>query len=526
MDKNIELQEVKELQNRFQASATELNLQFECLMQKILDFTEINSFQGKAASDIKNYLSTVHGSVIFKYMEVVELLKEQFQKSINDFNSTVDSDADTKIYGIYLDDVKKKINGYSEGFNLSNDQARQTVGSVSDIIAIQYPSSAGIMEGSIKSQKEISDTLEKLEAYNSNQSDLQTFQEMIRELEDGMNRVQAYGGGFSSDSIEKIMPEEWVAATVVTSKAWIGGTNKGNKWGKGVISSFLRYHYMKKVLGFGTQFDIIDGEGQFLLKTTKPKQMVEALEFLKADKNEDHIFKFLKGRVEEYLTGWMRPTDPKVTDREVRIAKREIVELPEFTAYKDFHVDWDKNGFVKAVGKNSWGSLKKELGKGITDLKPWKWKDTLKELGGVGKTMKSFGIAGSVLSVANNVVEASNDGWQLHDVWDIATDSAVDVGATAGAAATGAVVGSFFLPPIGTAVGAGVGILASEALNYKADLFGGESIVSGTKNGIKSVTRKLESEVVKLGSVAKGQIESVAKEQLGSMTKKLGSLFW
>ena len=207
----------------------------------------------------------------------------------------------------------------------------------------------------------------------------------------------------------------------------------------------------EKVLGFGTQFDIIDGEDNFI-KTTKPKQMVEALEFLKADKNEDHIFKFLKGRVEEYLTGWMRPTDPKVTDREVRIAKREIMELPEFTAYKDFKLDWKSNGLVKAVGNKSWSSLKTELGKGITDLKPWKWKDTLKELGGVGKTMKSFGIAGSVLSVANNVVEASNDGWQLHDVWDIATDSAVDVGATAGAAATGAVVGSFFLPPIGTAV--------------------------------------------------------------------------
>ncbi len=313
-----------------------------------------------------------------------------------------------------------------------------------------------------------------------------------------MNRVQAYGGDFSSDSIEKIMPEEWVAATVVTSKAWIGGFNKGNKWGKGVISSYLRYHYMKKVLGFGTQLDIIDGEGQFLLKTTKPKQMVEALEFLKADKNEDHIFKFLKGRVEEYLTGWMRPTDPKVTDREVRIAKREIVELPEFKAYKDFHVDWDKNGFVKAVGNNSWGSLKKELGKGITDLKPWKWKDTLKELGGVGKTMKSFGIAGSVLSVANNVVEASdnaekNGGWQLHDVVDIATDSAVDVGATAGAAATGAVVGSFFLPPIGTAVGAAVGIGATFLMNEKFETFGGEGLVSGTKKGIKSVTKKIAS---------------------------------
>ena len=35
------------------------------------------------------------------------------------------------------------------------------------------------------------------------------------------------------------------------------------------------------------------------------------------------------------------------------------------------------------------------------------------------------------------------------------------------------------------------------------------------------MTRKLESEVVKLGSVAKEQIESAAKEQLGSVTRNL-----
>ncbi|TKI93986.1 hypothetical protein FC695_29340, partial [Bacillus cereus] len=82
------------------------------------------------------------------------------------------------------------------------------------------------------------------------------------------------------------------------------------------------------------------------------------------------------------------------------------------------------------------------------------------------------------------------------------TDSAVDVGATAGAAATGAVVGSFFLPPIGTAVGAGVGIAATVVLN--GEWFGGESIVSATKKGIKSVTNN----------------------GIESATKKLKALFW
>ena len=32
-----------------------------------------------------------------------------FQKAIESFNSTVDSDSDTKIYGNYLDNVKKKL---------------------------------------------------------------------------------------------------------------------------------------------------------------------------------------------------------------------------------------------------------------------------------------------------------------------------------------------------------------------------------------------------------------------------------
>lgn len=37
------------------------------------------------------------------------MLKSQFQKAVEEFNSQVDSDADAKIHGSYLDDVKKKL---------------------------------------------------------------------------------------------------------------------------------------------------------------------------------------------------------------------------------------------------------------------------------------------------------------------------------------------------------------------------------------------------------------------------------
>ena len=79
VDKNIELQEVKELQSRFQASATELNQQFESLLGKIADFSEINSFQ-EPLMELK--------AIYLEFMEVLfqvvwsqrESLSMQFEK--------------------------------------------------------------------------------------------------------------------------------------------------------------------------------------------------------------------------------------------------------------------------------------------------------------------------------------------------------------------------------------------------------------------------------------------------------------
>ncbi|WP_369899940.1 hypothetical protein [Bacillus manliponensis] len=121
------------------------------------------------------------------------------------------------------------------------------------------------------------------------------------------------------------------------------------------------------------------------------------------------------------------------------------------------------------------------------------WKVMFKDFEKVGSTRKGFGIAGSTLSIGTNVVTAQKDGWQLHDAVDITTDSVIDIGATAGAAATGAVAGSFFLPPVGTVVGAGVGIVTSLALNTKMSIIGDESVVSYTKNAVKGVTKKISS---------------------------------
>ncbi|ENQ3107189.1 hypothetical protein ACEOWJ_003242 [Bacillus cereus] len=523
MDKNIELQEVKELQSRFQASTNELNQHLESLTQKIGEFTEINSFQGKTADGIKEHIFTVHGGIVSAFMVIADGLNLQFQKAIEDFNSSVDSDADAKIYGSYLDEVKKKVNGYSEAFNHSNEEAQQTVGTVSDIVAIQYPSSSGITEGAVNSQKEISDTLEKLEAYNSQQQDLQDFDGMMRELDDGMNRVQANGGDFSIGAAEKILPEGWFAGIVASLKKTAGWTGKGKKLVMSFFSVALRMGYMERILGFRSEFDInaLEGQGAHILKTLKQSDMVKILKLLTVDENEDAIIKFI-------FQDKFKIDYGEVTRTAIAQAKKDIYKLPEFEALQDFRMTSAEEGVLKTLGDKWKGSFKTEFLKNFTDLNYKKWPETFKDLKTTGTIFKSVAIAGTALTVVDNVVKSQANGFQLQDVRDVVLDTGVDFAFAAGATATGAVIGTA-LGPLGTvagaAIGTAVGVVGSILVNTKSDMLGGESVVSGTKKLVKWGADFYDN--VRVGNYK--EVMKMANSTVDNgkaALKKLKSIFW
>ncbi|MGW5982809.1 T7SS effector LXG polymorphic toxin [Bacillus mycoides] len=491
MSKIIELQEVKELQERFNSSAEELNQHLETLQQKIEDFTQINSFQGKAADTIKNHLSTVHGAVITGFTVTTEMLKSQFQKAIEEFNSEVDSDADAKIHGSYLDDVKKKVNGYSEGFSHSNEEAKKTVGTISDIVAIQYPSSSSITEGAVKSQKEISDTLEKLETYNSKQSDLQEFDELMRKIDEGMKQIKVNNGNLSIASIGKLISSVAIGNIIKVMADTMTKFDISVKGTKALLASYIRMHYVKKNYALDVLFDPKGrkGKGVYELSTLKKEDLVKVAKILTMDNNDDVLVRFIKNKL-EFEFG-----DLKTTNAQIKKARKTILKLPEFQSYQDFHVDWEKKGLPTAIGERGLSAFKTAYADGLKDLHPGKWKEMFKGMGKPATVLKGAGIFGAVVSVGGNVVDATkDDGWQLHDVADIATDSAVDIGANAGAMAAGAVAGSFFLPPLGTVVGAGVAVGLTWAINKKWSFLGGEdNAIDLAKKGVKKVTHKLGS---------------------------------
>ena len=95
------------------------------------------------------------------------------------------------------------------------------------------------------------------------------------------------------------------------------------------------------------------------------------------------------------------------------------------------------------------------------DFTGWKGASNLARLS------KGAGAAGTVFTIGANAYDKFHDGVQGNDVRDFAIDTTVDLGAAAAATATGAFFGSFFLPPLGTVIGAGVGLAANFLMNAK-----------------------------------------------------------
>ncbi|MBC1922094.1 hypothetical protein [Listeria grayi] len=113
--------------------------------------------------------------------------------------------------------------------------------------------------------------------------------------------------------------------------------------------------------------------------------------------------------------------------------------------------------------------------------------------------MENFlGVVSSVISIGDNIAESQKDGFQLHDIADVATDSAVDVGFNAGAAAAGATVGSAFLPPLGTVIGMGVGIGISAAADNIKWGQPPKSVIEHTKSAVKKGTKWVGNKLKKI----------------------------
>ena len=97
----------------------------------------------------------------------------------------------------------------------------------------------------------------------------------------------------------------------------------------------------------------------------------------------------------------------------------------------------------------------------VTDFKPSTWKNA-STFTRTGKFLGALGTAFTVVESVTNNIDIS-DGIQGRELRNATIDATISIGA--GATAAGAAIGSFFLPPLGTAVGALAGIGINTLIN-------------------------------------------------------------
>lgn len=193
--------------------------------------------------------------------------------------------------------------------------------------------------------------------------------------------------------------------------------------------------------------------------------------------------------------------DPKDVNVAFETLVKDVKEAGSFAKYrkgmvlnsfKDSYLFADGVELIKAASKEK--KLAKEAAQAGKELA-----DTGSQIGkGLSKgtkVVKSLGIVGDLVTVGTDIADnIHKDENGKVDIKTAVVGSAVDIGVDClsgmGTAAAGAAVGSLFLPPLGTVVGAAVGIGLDYVINKDFDLDrDGEShsLIGATKDGLHNL---------------------------------------
>ncbi|RJX39131.1 hypothetical protein D3P09_16700 [Paenibacillus pinisoli] len=186
-----------------------------------------------------------------------------------------------------------------------------------------------------------------------------------------------------------------------------------------------------------------------------------------------------------------------------------------------------KDGTFTKMGKAAWEGVKDNAI--YRDFTGWGDASKLTKVG------KAAGIAGTVLTIGENaftyLYDKDTGSWTTKNIQQFAVSTTVDVAGAVGSMAAGAAVGSLFLPPVGTVVGAGVGVVANIAINHKFEALGNKSITDFTKEGLntginylREKEKELNEFVGKKATEAKEYVSQKATEAVGYIGGKINDV--
>lgn len=448
------------------SSVTEVLKQINSDVEKIIS---MDSFSGEAADKAKSYYNNVHGITIKLFQDLWSELEVNLTNHIETFATVVDTDKAAIIESNYLAETSTEIEEGHITLALEESSVHKTIDSIVDICYVNKPVLESALTSNEKAIEIIKTTHDNLDSFKSNGKDgIEQLDSVMKDIRKAMDEAGKESGSKRFDTGidgEKVLA---VLSKAVTNLTYVKDLTAGYTTNRPVIQA-------AKDLGLNVVKSTDKNTGKPIYRISATEEALRKL----GVEPDPHALRALghkkngtvkahwsqRTRIRYLKKAPLRYYNEKTGKHIWSVTGERVVEkYPQLEAWNEKAGVLDK---LKDVAKVSG----KEILRGFKDSVVPDIKSFASNSGGVIKgTAKSLGPIGTGLSYYSNYNDAKKGGLSGGDAVSRAVqDTVIDTTVSTTVQATLTTLGTVAIPipGVGTAIGAGLGVLTNIGLNMK-----------------------------------------------------------
>ena len=471
-------------------SVNSIKEQLSVSRSRLSEVISTDSLKGAVKDAINQKVTNYQIPLVDNYVNALDSIVSRYDGLVKLFQDTVsETDNSAIIKTEYLERIKQRMKDPIEGLKSSSSKTKNIYAGIGDILTLTNPSLDSVNTSYSQAVKSLDDTIKNMEAFNSVLLKTDTF-----DLIDMQNSEIATLSGYASLPYGDRVSRNYYNRTqfknsVSEIHTAIHSNSKAVKYQNALAKQLAESKYSGKVVS-EQQKEISVSKISETFGLTPP-EAEDVYDYIKSMGEAIITYRganiFLNGiKITMDSQGRMRWGNRFLFKSNSEHLYRHGINFQDASGIdlKNYHYSGNLKGIARfsEMGKAGWSGFKESVNP-LNDAKGWR------EVGKFGKTFKLAGGILTAINIYNNFRENvdMSDGISAKEVRDFTIDTAVDIGSGAAAAGMGAAIGSAFLPPLGTVVGAVAGIGFNYLFNSVKSRETGKSLVDTIKDFGKNV---------------------------------------
>ena len=471
-------------------SVNSIKEQLSVSRSRLSEVISTDSLKGTVKDAINQKVTNYQIPLVDNYVNALDSIVSRYDGLVKLFQDTVsETDNSAIIKTEYLERIKQRMKDPIEGLKSSSSKTQNIYAGISDILTLTNPSLDSVNTSYNQAVKSLDDTIKNMEAFNSVLLKTDTF-----DLIDMQNSEIATLSGYAplpyGDRVSRnYYNRSQFKNSVSEIHTAIHSNSKAVKYQNALAKQLAESKYSGTIISEQQKEISVSKISEFFNLT--PPEAEDVADYIKSMGEAIVTYRganiFLNGiKITMDSQGRMRWGNRFLFKSNSEHLYRHGINFQDASGidFKNYHYSGNLKGIARfsEMGKAGWSGFKESVNP-LNDAKGWR------EVGKFGKTFKLAGGILTAINIYNNFRENvdMSDGISAKEARDFTIDTAVDIGSGAAAAGMGAAIGSAFLPPLGTVVGAVAGIGFNYLFNSVKSRETGKSLVDTIKDFGKNV---------------------------------------